>query len=176
MSAPSLHNPGMAKITLKGNPVTTVGDLPKVGTAAPGFALVKQDLSIAALKDFAGKRVVLNIFPSIDTPTCAVSVRKFNQEAGKLADTVVLCISKDLPFAQKRFCGAEGLEKVMTLSDFRGTSFGKDYGVTIADGALNGLFARAVVVIDKTGKVAHTELVGEIANEPNYQKALAAIG
>ena len=166
----------MAKITLKGNPVTTVGELPKVGAAAPGFSLVKTDLATATLKDFAGKRVVLNVFPSIDTPTCALSVRKFNQEASKLQDTVVLCISKDLPFAHKRFCGAEGIEKVVTLSDFRGSPFGKDYGVTIQDGPLAGLFARAVVVIDKTGKVAHTELVAEIANEPNYQKALAALG
>lgn len=166
----------MAKITLKGNPVTTVGDLPKVGAAAPAFSLVKQDLSTVSLKDFAGKRVVLNIFPSIDTPTCAVSVRKFNQEAAKLADTVVLCISKDLPFAQKRFCGAEGIEKVTTLSDFRSANFGKDYGIAITDGPLAGLLARAVVVVDKTGKVAHTELVGEIANEPNYQQALATLG
>lgn len=165
----------MAKITLKGNPVTTSGELPKIGSQAPAFTLVKTDLSTQSMKDLAGKRVVLNIFPSIDTPTCAASVRKFNQEASRLPDTVVLCISKDLPFAQKRFCGAEGIDKVHTLSDFRGSTFGKDYGVTIQDGPLAGLFARAVVVVDKTGKVLQTELVSEIANEPNYAQALAAL-
>lgn len=166
----------MAKITLKGNPVNTVGDLPKVGSPAPAFTLVKQDLGAGALQDFAGKHVVLNIFPSIDTGTCATSVRKFNQEAATRQNAVVLCISRDLPFAQKRFCGAEGIDKVVTLSDFRGTSFGKDYGVTIQDGPLAGLLARAVVVIDAAGKVVHTELVGEIANEPNYAAALAKLG
>lgn len=162
----------MAKITLKGNPVTTIGDLPKVGAAAPTFTLVKQDLANGSLTDFAGKAVVLNIFPSIDTGTCAASVRKFNQEAASLNDVHVLCVSKDLPFASKRFCAAENIDKVITLSDFRATSFGKDYGVTLTDGPLAGLFARAVVVIDKTGKVVHTELVPEIANEPNYANAL----
>jgi thiol peroxidase len=165
----------MAKITLKGSPVTTIGDLPKIGTPAPAFTLVKTDLGNLTLKELAGKRVVLNIFPSIDTPTCATSVRKFNVEAAKLPDTVVVCVSKDLPFAQKRFCGAEGIDKVQTVSDFRGTSFGKDYGVTITDGPLAGLFARAVVVIDKAGKVVQTELVPEIANEPTYANALAAL-
>jgi thiol peroxidase len=165
----------MAKITLKGNPVQTVGDLPKVGGAAPAFTLVKQDLGAAALKDFAGKRVILNLFPSIDTATCATSVRKFNQEAANLKDVHVLCVSRDLPFAQKRFCGAEGIDKVQTLSEFRGTGFGKDYGVTIQDGPLAGLFARAIVVIDGGGKVVHTELVGEIANEPNYAAAIAKL-
>jgi thiol peroxidase len=165
----------MAKITLKGNPVTTVGDLPKVGATAPAFTMVKQDLSSASLKDFAGKAVVLNIFPSIDTGTCAASVRRFNVEASKLKDVHVLCISKDLPFAHKRFCAAEGIDKVTTLSDFRTTAFGKDYGVTLQDGPLAGLLARAVVVLDKAGKVVHTELVGEIANEPNYAEALAKL-
>lgn len=165
----------MAKITLKGSPVTTSGDLPKVGAQAPGFTLVKTDLATLSLKDLAGKRVVLNIFPSVDTPTCAASVRKFNQEASRLPDTTVLCISKDLPFAQKRFCGAEGIDKVQAVSDFRGSSFGTDYGVAIQDGPLAGLLARAVVVIDKTGKVIQTELVSEIANEPNYAQALAAL-
>ena len=169
------YNPAMAKITLKGNPVNTIGDLPKVGAAAPNFIMVKQDLASASLKDFAGKAVILNIFPSIDTATCATSVRKFNQEAAKLKDVHVLCISKDLPFALKRFCGAEGIDKVMTLSDFRAATFGKDYGVTLTDGPLMGLLARALVVIDKTGKVIHTELVSEIANEPNYANALATL-
>jgi thiol peroxidase len=164
----------MAKVTLKGNPVSTIGDLPKVGASAPEFSLTKTDLAAASRKDFAGKKIVLNIVPSIDTPTCATSVRKFNQQAASLPNTVVLCVSKDLPFAHKRFCGAEGIEKVQAVSAFRGPDFGKDYGVTITDGPLAGLFARAVVVIGADGKVAHTELVGEIANEPNYDKALAA--
>lgn len=165
----------MAKITFKGNPVATVGDLPKVGSQAPSFTLVKNDLSPLTLADLAGKHVVLNIFPSIDTGVCATSVRKFHQEAGKLTNAVVVCVSKDLPFAQKRFCGAEGIDKVITASWFRGPDFGKDFGVTMADGPLAGLFARAVVVLDGKGKVVHTELVPEIAQEPNYQQALAAV-
>jgi thiol peroxidase len=165
----------MAKITFKGNPVATVGELPKVGAAAPGFTLTKSDLSPVSNQDFAGKNVVLNIFPSIDTGVCATSVRKFNAEAAKLPNTVVLCVSKDLPFAQKRFCGAEGIDKVTTASWFRGPDFGKDYGVTMADGPLAGLFARAVVVLDGSGKVVHTELVPEIAQEPNYAAAIAAV-
>jgi thiol peroxidase len=155
----------MAKITFKGAPVTTIGDLPKVGTPAPDFTLTKN----------AGKNVVLNIFPSIDTSTCATSVRTFNQKAAGMPNTVVLCVSKDLPFAMKRFCGAEGIEKVTTASWFRGPDFGKDYGVTIKDGPLAGLFARAIVVLDKTGKITHTELVPEIAQEPNYDQAIAAV-
>ena len=165
----------MAKITLKGNPVTTIGELPKVGAKAPDFTLVKTDLGNVSLKDFAGKKVVLNIFPSIDTAVCALSVRTFNQKAAALANTVVLCVSKDLPFAHKRFCGAEGIEKVVAVSAFRGPDFGKDYGVTIQDGGLAGLFARAVVVIGADGRVLYQELVPEIAQEPNYDKALAAV-
>lgn len=165
----------MAKITFKGNPVATSGDLPKVGAAAPAFSLTKNDLSPVSEKDLAGKNVVLNIFPSIDTGVCATSVRKFNAEAAKLPNTVVLCVSKDLPFAQKRFCGAEGIDKVQTASWFKGQDFGKDYGVTMTDGPLAGLFARAVVVIDAKGKVAYTELVPEIAQEPNYTAAIAAV-
>ncbi len=165
----------MATFTFKGSPCSTVGDLPKVGAKAPGFALVKTDLATVGNGDFAGKRIVLNIFPSVDTPTCATSVRRFNVEAAKLADTVVLCVSKDLPFAHGRFCGAEGIDRVHGVSDFRAPTFGKDYGVTIADGPLAGLLARAVVVIDRSGTVVHTELVAEIANEPNYATALAAL-
>ena len=165
----------MAKITFKGSPVATSGELPKVGAAAPAFTLTKNDLSSIANQDVAGKNVVLNIFPSIDTGVCATSVRKFNEKAAALPNTVVLCVSKDLPFAMKRFCGAEGIEKVTTASAFRGPDFGKDYGVTMTDGPLAGLFARSIVVIDKNGKVAHTELVPEIAQEPNYDQALAAV-
>ena len=165
----------MAKITFKGNPVTTSGDLPKVGAAAPAFTLTKNDLSPLSNKDLAGKNVVLNIFPSIDTGVCATSVRKFNQQAATLPNTVVVCVSKDLPFAQKRFCGAEGIDKVVPASWFRGRDFGADYGVTMASGPLAGLFARAVVVLDKAGKVEHTELVPEIAQEPNYDQAIAAV-
>jgi thiol peroxidase len=165
----------MAKITFKGNPVATSGDLPKVGANAPDFTLTKADLAPISKKDLAGKNVVLNIFPSIDTGVCATSVKKFNQEAAKLPNTVVLCVSKDLPFAQKRFCGAEGIDKVQTASWYKGQDFGKDYGVLMTDGPLAGLFARAVVVLDKTGKVTHTELVPEIAQEPNYAQAIAAV-
>lgn len=165
----------MAKITLQGNPVNTLGNLPKKGTQAPDFALVKQDLSIAKLSDFKGKKVVLNIFPSLDTPTCAASVRHFNEAASGLDNTVVLCISKDLPFAQARFCGAEGLDKVITLSDFRGGNFGKDYQLEIADGPLAALESRVVIVVDEAGKVIYTQQVSEIADEPDYDAALAAL-
>jgi thiol peroxidase len=165
----------MAKITFKGNPVSTVGDLPKVGGPSPDFTLTKVDLAPLAKKDLLGKNVVLNIFPSIDTGVCATSVRTFNQKAAALQDTVVVCVSKDLPFAMKRFCGAEGIDKVTTASWFRGPDFGKDFGVTMTDGPLAGLFARAVVVVDKTGKVVHSQLVPEIAQEPNYDQALASI-
>lgn len=164
----------MAKITFKGSPVATAGDLPKTGAPAPDFTLVKTDLASVSRKDFAGKKIVLNIFPSIDTGVCATSVRRFNQIAGDLPNTVVLCVSKDLPFAHKRFCGAEGITNVHTVSSFRGPDFGKDYGVTMTDGPLAGLFARAVVVLDGKGKVVYSELVPEIAQEPNYDKALAA--
>lgn len=165
----------MSQVTLKGNPVQVDGQLPAVGAKAPAFSLVAKDLSDATLATFAGKRKVLNIFPSVDTPTCATSVRRFNEKAGQLKDTVVLCISADLPFAQARFCGAEGLDQVLTLSTLRGREFLKDYGVAIASGPLTGLAARAVVVLDQHDKVVHTELVGEIAHEPNYEAALAAL-
>lgn len=165
----------MATVTLKGNPITTSGALPAVGAQSPAFSLVKIDLSTVTDKDLRGKRVVLNIFPSVDTPTCATSVRRFNAEASKLDNTIVLCVSKDLPFAHKRICGAEGLKDVHGVSDFRSPSFGNDYGVTITSGPIQGLFSRAVVVLDPAGKVIHTEQVGEIANEPDYTKALAAL-
>jgi thioredoxin-dependent peroxiredoxin len=165
----------MAKITFKGNPVATSGDLPRVGAPAPDFTLVKNDLSTCSLKDFVGKNVVLNIFPSIDTGVCATSVRRFNQEAAELPNTAVLCVSKDLPFAQKRFCGAEGVDRVMTVSAFRGPEFGAAYGVTMQDGPLAGLFARALVVLDEDGKVIHSQLVPEIAQEPDYATAIASI-
>jgi thiol peroxidase len=165
----------MAKITFKGNPVATIGELPKVGSPAPAFSLTRNDLSAVGNHDLAGKNVVLNIFPSIDTGVCATSVRKFNEQAAALPNTVVLCVSKDLPFAMKRFCGAEGIEKVTTASWFRGPDFGKDYGVLMTDGPLAGLFARAIVVLDGSGKVVHTELVPEIAQEPNYDRAIAAV-
>ncbi len=165
----------MAAITLGGNPINTNGALPNIGSKAPEFQLVKQDLSLTTLADFAGSKVVLNIFPSIDTNTCATSVRTFNAKASTLENTKVLCISRDLPFAQKRFCGAEGLENVINLSDFNTGNFGKDYGLEILDGAFTGLHSRAVVVIDENGTVTHTELVAEIADEPNYESALAAL-
>jgi len=166
----------MAKITFKGNPVATVGELPKVGANAPDFTLTKNDLSPLGKKDLAGKNVVLNIFPSVgDAGGGAASVRTFNQKAAALPNTVVVCVSKDLPFAMKRFCGAEGIEKVTTASWFRGPDFGKDYGVTMQDGPLAGLFARAVVVIDAAGKVVHSQLVPEIAQEPDYAQAIAAV-
>ena len=165
----------MASITLKGNPVSTIGELPANGSVAPTFTAVKTDLSEITLTDLAGKNVVLNIFPSIDTGVCATSTHRFNQEAGKLENTVVLCISADLPFALGRFCGAEGLEDVVPVSIFRNTEFGTDYGATIADGPLAGLLSRAVVVIDESGNVAYTEQVPEITQEPNYEAALAAL-
>ena len=165
----------MATITLKGNPVQTNGDLPKVGAEALGFRLVSKDLKDVSLHDFAGKRKVLNIFPSVDTPTCAMSVRQFNQRAASLNNTVVLCISADLPFAQGRFCGAEGIDSVQMLSLMRGRQFSKDYGLLIETGPLAGLTARAVVVLDEQNRVLHSELVAEIADEPNYDAALAVL-
>ncbi|AOW09996.1 thiol peroxidase [Flavobacterium gilvum] len=165
----------MATITLGGNPINTSGDLPKVGSKLADFKLVQSDLSIADLSTFAGKKLVLNIFPSIDTGTCATSVRKFNETASKLENTSVLCISRDLPFAQKRFCGAEGLENVINLSDFQEGSFGKSNGLNIVDGPLSGLHSRVIIVVDENGVVKHTEQVAEIANEPNYEEALAAL-
>ena len=166
----------MATITLRGNPVETGGELPKIGDTAEGFRLVNDQLKDVSLHDFAGKKKVLNIFPSIDTPTCATSVRKFNERASKLHDAVVLCISTDLPFAQKRFCGAEGLSNVISLSLMRGRNFAKDYGVMIETGPLAGLTARAVVVLDAANRVLHVELVKEIADEPDYEAALKALG
>jgi thiol peroxidase len=165
----------MASITLGGNPINTSGELPTVGSKMSDFKLVKNDLSIASLSDFAGKKLVLNIFPSIDTGTCATSVRKFNESASKLENTNVLCISRDLPFAQKRFCGAEGLENVINLSDFSEGSFGKTNGLEITNGPLAGLHSRAVIVVDENGTITHTEQVREIADEPNYEAALAVL-
>jgi thioredoxin-dependent peroxiredoxin len=165
----------MAHVTFKGNPVQTAGALPKVGSTAPDFKAVKTDLSSLSLGDYKGKKVVLNIFPSIDTPVCAASVRRFNVEASNLKNTVVLCVSRDLPFAQKRFCAAEGLENVVTASEYRDSSFSNAYGIGIMDGPLQGLFSRAVVIIDEQGKVVYTEQVPDIAQEPDYDKALAAI-
>jgi thiol peroxidase len=165
----------MAEITLKGNKIHTIGSLPEVGTALHNFALVKNDLSTATLEDYKGKRLVLNIFPSLDTGTCAASVRYFNQEASSLENTVVLCISKDLPFAQARFCGAEGLDQVETLSDFRTGAFGKDYQVEIIDGPLAGLESRAVIVADENGQVIYTQQVPEIVDEPDYAPVLEAL-
>jgi thioredoxin-dependent peroxiredoxin len=165
----------MASITLGGNPIHTSGELPKIGSQLADFKLVKNDLSTATLADFSGQRLVLNIFPSIDTGTCATSVRKFNESASQLENTTVLCISKDLPFAQKRFCGAEGLENVINLSDFQEGSFGKLNGLEIIDGPLAHLHSRAVIVTDENGIIIYTEQVPEIVDEPNYEAALAAL-
>ena len=165
----------MASITLGENPINTSGELPKIGSDAPQFHLLKTDLSMATLSDFAGCKLVLNIFPSIDTGTCATSVRTFNAKAAEVKNTKVLCISRDLPFAQKRFCGAEGLENVINLSDFKTGSFGKDYGLEMIDGALAGLHSRVVIVLDENGVVTYAEQVPEIADEPNYEAALATL-
>ncbi len=165
----------MASITLGGNPINTSGELPKTGSKLADFSLVKNDLSIASLKDFAGSRLVLNIFPSIDTGTCATSVRTFNVKVSDLANTKVLCISRDLPFAQKRFCGAEGIENVINLSDFKDGSFGKANGLEIIDSVLAGLHSRVIIVVDSDGTILYTEQVPEIAYEPNYEAALAVL-
>lgn len=165
----------MAEITLKGNKINTNGELPQPGSVAKNFQLVATDLSVKSLADFKGTKLVLNIFPSIDTGTCATSVRKFNEQASSLENTKVLCISRDLPFAQNRFCGAEGLENVINLSDFKDASFGKDYGLTIENGPLAGLHSRAVIVLDENGIVKYTEQVSELVDEPNYESALAAL-
>lgn len=165
----------MALITLGGNPINTNGELPKVGSKAPDFKLVKTDLSIASLADYAGSKLVLNIFPSIDTGTCATSVRTFNEKASTLENTKVLCISRDLPFAQKRFCGAEGLENVENLSDFRDGNFGKDYGLEMVESVLAGLHSRVVIILDENGTVKYAEQVPEIADEPNYEAALNSL-
>jgi len=165
----------MAQIEFKGSPIHTAGHLPEIGSKAPDFKVVKTDLSTLSLSDFKGKKIVLNIFPSIDTPVCAATVRKFNTEATKLQNSVVFCISKDLPFAQKRFCASEGLDNVITGSEFRDSSFSQAYGVSIIDGPLQGLFSRAILVINQEGEVVYTEQVTEIAQEPDYEKALTAV-
>ena len=165
----------MTKISSRGEIVETSGDLPAVGDDAPGFELRKANLSPVTLGDYAGSRLVLNIFPSIDTPTCAKSVRQFNERAAAMPNTKVLCVSADLPFALGRFCGAEGIERVETASVYRSAEFGRDYGVFMAEGRLGGLLARAVVVIDESGKVIHTELVPEIAQEPDYEAVVAVL-
>jgi thiol peroxidase len=164
----------MATITFKGSPVETIGSLPAVNTKAPDFSLAKTDLSDVSMNDFAGKQLILNIFPSIDTPVCAASARRFNEEAGKLDNTLVLCISADLPFAHNRFCELEGLKDVIPLSVFRSPGFGKDYGVTITTGPLAGLMSRAVVILDKSGTVTYTQQVPDIAEEPDYDAVLEA--
>ena len=165
----------MAQVTLKGNPVNTSGSLPAVGEPAPGFTVVDKDLKEVRLQDFAGRKVVLNIFPSVDTPTCAMSVRRFNTEIAKRDNAVAVCVSMDLPFAHARFCGAEGIQNVVSASAFRRPEFGDHYGVRITDGPLAGLFARAVVVVDENGRVAYHQLVPEIADEPDYDTALQAL-
>ena len=165
----------MAIVTLKGNQIHTLGNLPENGSQAPDFNLVKNDLSPATLNDYKGQKVVLNIFPSIDTGTCAQSVRQFNTEAAELDNVKVLCVSKDLPFAQARFCGAEGIDKVETLSDFKDGNFGKAYNVEFTSGPLTPLHSRAVVVINENGKVVYSEQVPEIVDEPNYKAALEAL-
>ena len=165
----------MATITLKGNPIETVGELPPIGTIAPEAALTQADLNDTLLADLKGSRLVLNVFPSIDTSVCAASVRAFNQQAAQLDNTKVLCISADLPFAQSRFCGAEGIENLMMLSTFRHDVFGSAFGLTIKTGPLQGLLSRAIIVIDENGQIIYTEQVPEIAQEPNYSEALASL-
>jgi len=165
----------MATITLKGGPVQTSGSLPAVGSQAKDFCLTGADLADVSLANYAGKRVVLNIFPSVDTGTCAASVRQFNKVVGEMSNTVVLCVSVDLPFALARFCGAEGLKNVVTLSELRARKFGEDYGLRIIDGPLAGLFSRCVVVLDEAGKVIYTEQVPEITQEPDYAPVVALL-
>ncbi len=165
----------MALLTLRGIPLNTNGELPKVGSKATDFQLLKTDLTKTSLNDFAGSQLILNVFPSIDTATCATSVRVFNAQASALQNTKVLCISRDLPFAQRRFCGAEGLENVINLSDFNTGNFGKDYGLEIIEGVFEGLHSRAIIVIDENGIIKYTEQVIEIAEEPNYEAALASL-
>lgn len=165
----------MATVTLNGTPFNTNGELPKVGEMAPEFNLKKVDLSSTNLSDYKGANLILNIFPSIDTATCATSVRTFNKRASELENTKVVCVSRDLPFAQKRFCGAEGIDNVITASDFATGDFGKNYGLELENGPLAALHARAIVVVDANGVVKHTELVSDIASEPNYNAAIAAV-
>ena len=164
----------MSKVTLKGNPISLSGELPQVGAEAKNFQLVAQDLTEKSLSDYQGKKKILNIFPSLDTGICSASVQRFNQVAADLNNTVVLCISKDLPFAQKRFCGAEGIQNVETLSAFRST-FATDYGIQIQESGMKGLCGRAVIVLDENNTVTYSELVSEIVQEPNYDAALAAL-
>lgn len=165
----------MSQVTFKGTPVETKGTLPAVGSKAPNFLLTAGDLSTSELSNFLGKKIILNIFPSIDTGTCATSVRTFNQKAASLDNTVVLCISKDLPFAQGRFCAAEGIENVVVLSEYKDSNFSDAYGVVFANGPLEGLMSRAVVVVNENGEVVYTEQVAEVTGEPNYDAALAAL-
>ncbi|MEZ7992500.1 MAG: thiol peroxidase [Flavobacteriaceae bacterium] len=165
----------MTTITLGGTPISTIGDIPKNGTKAPDFQLTATDLSKKSLSDFHGFTLLLNIFPSVDTGTCATSVRSFNKSAADMENTKVLCISRDLPFAQNRFCGAEGIENIIMLSDFADGNFGKTYGLEISDSAFANLHSRAVIVINPEGNISYTEQVSEIANEPDYEAALAAI-
>lgn len=165
----------MAQITLKGNPINTIGSLPQIGTEAPDFLLVKNDLSNASLDNYKGRKLILNIFPSIDTGTCASSVRTFNKKATQLDNTTVLCISKDLPFAMARFCSAEKIDNVITLSDFRDDSFGKNYNLTFTDGPLQGLLSRAIIILDETRKIIYTEQVQETITEPNYEAAIRVL-
>ena len=165
----------MSQITFKGNPVNTSGSLPAVGSVAPDFKLVNTDLSEVSLADFAGKKVIINIFPSVDTGVCALQLQTFNQRVADMDDTALLFVSLDLPFAFGRFCGAEGIENAVTASDFRNRSFAQDYGVDMTDGPLAGLYARAVLVLDADHKITYSELVPEIAQEPNYDAALAAV-
>lgn len=165
----------MASITLGGNPTTTNGTLPEIGKSAPNFSLIGTDMNVSTLADYKGSKVILNIFPSVDTGVCAASVRHFNEKASTLENTKVLCISRDLPFAQKRFCRAEGLDNVINLSDFVDGSFGKTYGLEITDGAFKGLHARVIVILDENGTVTYTEQVPEIGHSPNFDAALAAL-
>jgi len=165
----------MATITLEGNEIHTVGELPAIGSDAPAFTLTNSELGEVSLADYAGRKVILNIFPSIDTGVCAESTRRFNAAGGSLDNTDVLCISADLPFALSRFCGAENLDNVITLSTFRNPEFGNDYGVTITDGPIRGLNSRAIVIIDEGGKVIYTEQVPEIVQEPDYDAALTKL-
>lgn len=165
----------MATITLQGNPIETAGNLPNKNQKAPNFNLVAGDLSEKKISDFAGTKLILNIFPSVDTGTCATSVREFNKKAASLNNTKVLCISRDLPFAQSRFCGAEGIDNVLMLSDFVNGDFGKDYGLEITTGPLKGLHSRCIVVVNEEGNVVYTEQVGEVVDEPNYEEALKAL-
>lgn len=166
----------MADITLGGTPTKTIGNLPTVGSTIQDFTLSRNDLSDTTLADYKGKNLVFNIFPSVDTGVCAQSIRTFNEKASKLENTSILCVSRDLPFAQARFCGAEGIENVHTLSDFKTGKFGQDYGVTIEGGAFDQLHSRAIIVTDSNGKVCYTEQVPEVGQEPNYEAALNAIG